>query len=65
LPFLLTNAKGYFSGAFDFGREFFYKWTVNLKFFPEEIFLDKRLSLFLLISHVIVLLIFAQIKWTK
>ncbi|KAK8803116.1 hypothetical protein WA588_002272, partial [Blastocystis sp. NMH] len=32
LPFLAANASGYLSRAYEFGRVFTYKWTVNFKF---------------------------------
>ena len=49
IPFLLTNAKGYFGRAYEFvyktrerlmvqGRVFTYIWTVNFKFLPEHVF---------------------------
>jgi len=64
-PFLLTFPKSYFHGSFDFGRQFFQIWSVNLKFLPENIFLDKRLALGLLLAHVTVLGIFVARKWCR
>eukprot|EP00808_Paulinella_micropora_P027056 g26966.t1 len=55
LPFLLTFPMEYFAGAFNFGRQFMYQWTVNLKFLDEKVFLDKKLSLGLLACHLVVL----------
>lgn len=37
LPFLAANASGYLSRAYEFGRVFTYKWTVNFKFLPYEV----------------------------
>lgn len=51
-PFLSTYPVQYISKAFELSRVFFYKWTVNYKFLPEDIFLDKRLSLALLVMTV-------------
>jgi alpha-1,3-mannosyltransferase len=52
-PFLLTHPVSYIKKAFELSRVFEYKWTVNYKFLPEEIFLDKRLSIGLLVLTVI------------
>ncbi|TSU88987.1 Dol-P-Man:Man(5)GlcNAc(2)-PP-Dol alpha-1,3-mannosyltransferase [Bagarius yarrelli] len=41
LPFLLVNPVGYMSRAFDLGRQFLFKWTVNWRFLPEDIFLSR------------------------
>jgi alpha-1,3-mannosyltransferase len=63
-PFILEDAKAYWSGAFDFSRSFLYKWTVNWRFMSEETFLDRRFAALLLILHAFVLLAFAAWKWT-
>jgi len=63
IPFLFENAAEYFHYAFDFGREFTFKWTVNFKFLPEEIFVSKTLARSLLIGQAVVLLIFIFFKW--
>lgn len=39
-----------------------YKWTVNFKFLPEEIFLSKKLSILLLLMTLLMIVIFAY-KW--
>jgi len=57
LPFLLTYPVSYISRAFEFSRQFMYKWTVNFKFLPEDIFLQPSLSLALLLTHVVVLVV--------
>jgi len=49
LPFLTTYPIQYIQRSFDFGRVFMYKWTVNLKFLPEEVFRSKPVSIFLLL----------------
>jgi len=64
LPFLLTYPKNYLICAFNFGREFFYVWTVNWRLVPEEIFLSKPFALSLLAFHFTFLLIFALKRWT-
>lgn len=60
-PFLSVNRevlKHFFQQAFDFGRVFLYKWTVNWKFIPENVFLSREFHLALLALHVTVLLWF-------
>lgn len=50
--------NNYLSLAFDFSRKFMFKWTVNWRFVPEEIFLSDAFSTLLLVGHVSVLLLF-------
>lgn len=61
-PFLLTHPISYITKAFEFGRVFTYKWTVNYKFLPEEIFVSKKLSIGLLLLTILAYVIFAR-KW--
>jgi len=65
IPFLLANPIGYLVGSFNFGRKFFYIWTVNWKFLPEEVFLSTRLAVVLLVAHLVVLVLFAVKYWCK
>eukprot|EP00980_Cylindrotheca_fusiformis_P026680 scaffold16906_cov113-Cylindrotheca_fusiformis.AAC.1 len=51
-PFLLRHPISYLRKAFELDRQFFYKWTVNLKFLDEDLFLSKRMAVFLLLLHV-------------
>lgn len=51
-PFLSTHPAEYLSRSFELGRVFTYQWTVNLKFLPEHVFVDKRLSVLLLVLTV-------------
>lgn len=53
----------YLSNAFDFSRKFLYKWTVNWRFVPEEIFLSYEFGRALLVGHVTVLLFFASTRF--
>eukprot|EP01025_Chloroclados_australasicus_P000215 TRINITY_DN100_c2_g1_i3.p1 TRINITY_DN100_c2_g1~~TRINITY_DN100_c2_g1_i3.p1 ORF type:complete len:414 (+),score=16.31 TRINITY_DN100_c2_g1_i3:380-1621(+) len=62
-PFLLTYPYEYFSRAFEFGRVFMYKWTVNFKFIDQQTFVSKQLALGLLIAHLFILGIFSAFKW--
>jgi alpha-1,3-mannosyltransferase len=61
-PFLVAHPMEYIKRSFDFGRVFMYKWTVNWKFLPEEVFLSKAVSITLLVLTVCFLLFFAY-KW--
>lgn len=59
IPFLMAGFhQEYFSKAFEFSRVFFYKWTVNWRFVPEDIFLCREFALALLGAHLILLLAF-------
>ena len=61
-PFLTTYPVSYIKKAFEFDRVFFFKWTVNWKFLPEEIFTSKPWALTLLTCHLGVLGLLAN-KW--
>lgn len=63
-PFLSTHPISYIKKAFEFDRVFFYKWTVNWKFLPEELFVSKPWALLLLGLHVSSLGYLAT-KWWK
>lgn len=65
LPFLLTYPESYVSRAFEFGRVFFYKWTVNWKMIPEEVFVSPEFAKVLLGGHFFFLAIFAIFIWTS
>jgi alpha-1,3-mannosyltransferase len=65
VPFLASNPWGYLGKAFEFSRQFFFKWTVNWRFVGEETFLSKRFSLALLGLHVVVLVGFIANRWLK
>uniref|UniRef100_A0A023GM85 dolichyl-P-Man:Man5GlcNAc2-PP-dolichol alpha-1,3-mannosyltransferase n=1 Tax=Amblyomma triste TaxID=251400 RepID=A0A023GM85_AMBTT len=64
LPFLLANPVSYVMGAFNLGRVFLYEWTVNWRFLPEELFVDRRLHLALLGLHLAAILCFLP-KWIR
>ncbi|KAG7354387.1 mannosyltransferase [Nitzschia inconspicua] len=57
-PFLLRHPVSYLRKAFELDRQFFYKWTVNFKFLPEEVFLSKSWAIFLLVLHLVLLTIY-------
>ncbi|XP_014898106.1 dol-P-Man:Man(5)GlcNAc(2)-PP-Dol alpha-1,3-mannosyltransferase isoform X2 [Poecilia latipinna] len=65
LPFLLNNPVGYLSRAFDLGRQFMFKWTVNWRFLPEWLFLNRYFHLVLLAAHLLTLLLFALRRWKR
>lgn len=64
-PFASHNAQAYLSRAFEFTRQFLFKWTVNWRFIGEETFLSRRFSLTLLAAHVSLLALFALTRWLK
>ncbi len=63
-PFLLENPWAYLKGSFDLGRVFLFKWTVNWRFLPEEIFVSRTFHVGLLLIHVLLLLI-CMPKWWR
>lgn len=66
LPFIIQGkSKEYLSGAFDFGRQFMFKWTVNWRFVGEDIFLSRTFAFSLLFAHVCVLLFFLETRWVR
>lgn len=66
IPFSTSGAgTQYLHRAFDLGRQFLFKWTVNWRFIGEEVFLSRQFAVSLLIIHVTLLLLFFRTKWTK
>jgi len=65
VPFLAHNPSGYLGRAFEFSRQFFYKWTVNWRFVSEHTFLSKPFALTLLALHVVTLVAFMTHRWLK
>ncbi|KAF2672422.1 Lethal(2)neighbour of Tid protein [Microthyrium microscopicum] len=62
--FVKVNWQSYLSHAFQFNRQFLYRWTVNWRFIPETIFLSTPFSTALLGLHAAILLVFATTRWT-
>ncbi|TGZ66414.1 hypothetical protein CRM22_005350 [Opisthorchis felineus] len=64
-PFLFHNYEAYISRAFNFGRQFMYKWTVNWRIIPEDVFLDRRFHAVLLGLHAafLIILLFRWIRY--
>lgn len=65
LPFLPKNWLGYLTRAFEFSRQFLFKWTVNWRFVGENIFLSKEFSISLLVGHVTTLALFIITRWLR
>jgi alpha-1,3-mannosyltransferase len=64
-PFIIIHPLIYIQCAFNFGRIFMHKWTVNWRFISESIFIDRRLHIALLGVHLGLLAIFASRKWLR
>uniref|UniRef100_G1N9Z0 Dol-P-Man:Man(5)GlcNAc(2)-PP-Dol alpha-1,3-mannosyltransferase n=1 Tax=Meleagris gallopavo TaxID=9103 RepID=G1N9Z0_MELGA len=65
LPFLLENPLGYLTRSFDLGRQFQFKWTVNWRFLPEEVFQHRAFHAGLLLTHLAGLALFALHRWHR
>ncbi|KAH0624300.1 hypothetical protein JD844_008000 [Phrynosoma platyrhinos] len=65
LPFLVANPIGYLTRSFDLGRQFLFKWTVNWRFLPEEVFQHRAFHLALLVAHLTALGLFALNRWHR
>ncbi|XP_009960364.1 PREDICTED: dol-P-Man:Man(5)GlcNAc(2)-PP-Dol alpha-1,3-mannosyltransferase, partial [Leptosomus discolor] len=65
LPFLLVNPVGYLTRSFDLGRQFQFKWTVNWRFLPEEVFQNRTFHALLLLAHLAGLGLFALHRWHR
>lgn len=65
LPFLLVNPVGYLARSFDLGRQFQFKWTVNWRFLPEEVFQNRAFHATLLLVHLAGLGLFALHRWHR
>lgn len=64
-PFLAQYPKAYLSRAFEFSRQFLFKWTVNWRFVGEQTFQSKPFSLGLLAAHAVILAAFGATRWLK
>ena len=65
VPFLMEDARAYAQSAFNLGRVFLYKWTVNWRFIEEDVFLSSRFAMTLLVGHATVLILFGLFKWCE
>ncbi|KAK5117335.1 hypothetical protein LTR62_005952 [Meristemomyces frigidus] len=64
-PFLAVAPRSYLSRAFEFSRQFFFKWTVNWRFVGEETFLSRPFSTALLAIHATLLAAFLATRWLR
>uniref|UniRef100_A0A670ZJC4 Dol-P-Man:Man(5)GlcNAc(2)-PP-Dol alpha-1,3-mannosyltransferase n=1 Tax=Pseudonaja textilis TaxID=8673 RepID=A0A670ZJC4_PSETE len=64
-PFLMENPVGYVSRSFDLGRQFLFKWTINWRFLPEDVFQHRAFHLALLVLHFTALALFALYRWHR
>ena len=62
-PFIFHDIFAYLSGAFRGFGDLQHKWSVNWKFLPTNVFMDKRFAILLLLLHVTVLILFANYRW--
>lgn len=65
LPFLLVNPQSYVTNAFNIGRRFLFKWTVNWRFVGEELFLSPEFSLGLLLTNIVLIFTFVLTRWIR
>ena len=65
LPFLQEDPWAYVRLAFDLGRVFLYKWTVNWRFIDEQTFLSPIWARTLMAGHISVLVAFGLFRWCK
>jgi alpha-1,3-mannosyltransferase len=65
IPFLREDATAYLTRAFEFTRQFLFKWTVNWRFIGEETFLSRPFSLSLLALHAVSLVILVAFRWIR
>ena len=63
--FWSVNAKAYFGRAFELGRQFLFKWTVNWRFVGEERFLSRDFAVGLLVANAAILGVFLQTRWLR
>ena len=64
-PFLAANAAGYLERSFELGRVFMFKWTVNWKFLPEEVFVSGKLAAGLMALSAASWLAFGHFRWAS
>ena len=62
-PFLFTDPSAYMGRAFELGRVFTYRWSVNFQFVPEEIFVATWFGKSLLLATVVCWGIVAFRRW--
>ncbi|KEG09767.1 putative dolichyl-P-Man:GDP-Man5GlcNAc2-PP-dolichyl alpha-1,3-mannosyltransferase [Trypanosoma grayi] len=65
LPFLLYDPQSYLLKAFEFGRVFTYRWTVNFKCVPEELFVSPEFGLVMLLLCVLNWILLWRKRWSR
>uniref|UniRef100_A0A914HK99 dolichyl-P-Man:Man5GlcNAc2-PP-dolichol alpha-1,3-mannosyltransferase n=1 Tax=Globodera rostochiensis TaxID=31243 RepID=A0A914HK99_GLORO len=65
LEFLSFDCVAYLSRAFELSRVFLFEWTVNWRFIPEAVFVDRRFHIALLAAHLSLLAVFALKFWFR
>ncbi|KAL1934150.1 hypothetical protein VTP01DRAFT_6332 [Rhizomucor pusillus] len=64
-PFLKAFPASYLQRAFEFGRVFDYRWTVNWRMIDAKTFVSTEFANVLLLGHVVILLFFLTFVWSK
>lgn len=64
-PFLSFDWRAYMASAFELGRVFTFKWTVNMKFIPQEIFETKEFGYGFLFLTFYAIASLWFIRWRK
>ncbi|KAI8320506.1 ALG3-domain-containing protein, partial [Martensiomyces pterosporus] len=64
-PFLAAHPAEYLSRAFELGREFTFRWTVNWRFVGEPVFLSQGWARSLLAAHLALLAVLALGVWPR
>ncbi|ORC92966.1 putative dolichyl-P-Man:GDP-Man5GlcNAc2-PP-dolichyl alpha-1,3-mannosyltransferase [Trypanosoma theileri] len=64
LPFLLHDPQAYLGKAFELGRVFTYRWSVNFKCIPEELFVSPEFGKVLLALTLISWIILWRRRWS-
>lgn len=63
LPFLLAAPKDYIAGAFNLGRLFTHRWSINWQHVPTDVFGSGAFRTALLAGHVVMLTGLALSQW--
>uniref|UniRef100_A0A915E9J8 dolichyl-P-Man:Man5GlcNAc2-PP-dolichol alpha-1,3-mannosyltransferase n=1 Tax=Ditylenchus dipsaci TaxID=166011 RepID=A0A915E9J8_9BILA len=63
--FLLYDPISYVKRAFELSRVFMFKWTVNFRFLPEALFLNKYFHIALLVGHICCVALFMWRMWFR
>ena len=63
-PFIIYYPESYLNKAFEFKREFLFKWSVNWNYLGESIATNKSFAILLLLLHLGFLLYFLFFKWS-